>query len=343
MEQLAASFATLLALLASAGAGASEDERSCERALALANDGRLAALLQRPAPPVEGDEERLKAGDPERWGSAAGSYTLERGDGTKQRLLAVSQGGTCHSTGLARDDGVALELEPLVEADENFGLDTVPLRIDGEWYALAFWHDRWRFTPLALGRLEAQRLVPLCRFGSTGEVRREAVAPADPVCSAFLESRIDHVDWQPVDDDEIPASPLPAHDASRAELEWRGLGPRTTWKLLYESAAGCGMKYEWLALDASTPDGNALDTASATGRALFPEIRGEKHPNGPWWLDGVFVYDARTWFAGQPQWGDTDVGDYAVYRVDAEGLGVQCRYRHLPQFRIERGAPVAGE
>jgi hypothetical protein len=329
----------LLPLLACGqAAAAGSDERACERALALANDGRLAAALLRPAPSQPGDDERWKRGDPQRWGYVAGAYAIARSDGSHQRLLAVEQGGSCHSLGLALDDGSELTLEPLVQPEETFGLDLVPLRIDGEWFALAVSRDRGRFAPLALGRLEARRLVPLCRFEATGEVRRVQAAAADPVCSAFIAAQVDAGEWQPVDDEEIPAKRVAAHEAARAGLDWHGLGPRTTWKLVHESGAGCGMSYEWLALDSGTVE-PALDVASATGRALFPEVERERFAHGPWRLDGVFVHEARTWFAGQPQWGETVLGDYAVYRVDSDGVHMQCRYRHLPQVRLVREPP----
>ena len=309
-----------------------DDERLCARALALANEGGLADTIVRPVAASEGDVARWRS-DPERWGYIAGTYALDRRGGTTQRLFAVEQGGTCRSTGLVRDDFTHLTLEPLVESDEGFGLDTVPARIDGTWVALAVWRDRWRFTPLALGRIDADGLVPLCRFEATGEVRREVVSPGGAICDALVAGRVEHVEWQAVPDDAMPATHLPAHDALRAELDWSGLGPRTTWKLRYESAAACGMTYEWLALDASTEEGAAIDTETPAGRALFPAVEEEVFRRGPWWIDAVFVHGARAWLAGQPQWGETKVGDYAVYRIDQEGMRVECRYRHAPRFR----------
>lgn len=319
-----------------------DDERLCERVLALANDDALDGAFVAAVPAADVDEALVEQWREEGYANVAGAYDVLRGDGTSLRLLSLDGGGTCHSYDLAFADGTKVSFDPLVEDDEGFGLDVVPLRLDGTSLALAYHGDRWSFAPLALVRLEPGASVPLCRFAATGAVHRVRVdsGPDDPVCAAVRDGGVREVEWNEVADEAAqPELPLPFHQVDRAELDWFGDGaPLTTWRFAYQSGAGCGMDYRFLALAAAAPGSRAIDTSSAAGAALFPTVEGERVPIGAWRLDGVFVRDGRTWFAGQPQWGTTKRGDYAVYRVDRDGVNVQCRYRHLPQFRIETRA-----
>lgn len=333
-------------VLALAGASAAEaDERLCQRVLALANDGALEGAFA-VAGPANDVDPALAA----RWQEAgyagvagvAGAYDIARADGRALRLYSIDGGGTCHSYDLAFADGTSISFDPLVEDDETFGLDTVPMLIDGTSVALAWYGDRWTLSPLALVRLEPGAAVPLCRFATTGDVRRVRVGDGsdDRVCAAVRNGSTEPVEWSPVEDrSEVPEALGGVEELASAAPDWFGDGhPRATWLIGDESGAGCGTTYRWLALAGTDAGPPVIDTTSAAGRALYPRVEHERVANGPWLLDGVFAFAGRAWFAGQPQWGATKRGDYAVYRVDPDGVHAQCQYRRLPQFRIERRA-----
>ena len=176
--------------------------------------------------------------------------------------------------------------------------------------------------------------------GAYDIARADGDGPDDRVCAAVRDGTTEPVESSPVEDrSEVPEALGGVEELASAAPDWFGDGhPRATWLIGDESGAGCGTTYRWLALAGTDAGPPVIDTTSAAGRALYPRVEHERVANGPWLLDGVYAFAGRAWFAGQPQWGAAHRGEYAVYRVDPDGVHAQCRYRHLTQFRIGRRA-----
>ena len=302
-------------------ADADADRRLCARVLDLHDNGLLRGMLAEPS---------REPGQPSR-------HELRRADGTIQHMRSIVSDGTCYSVYLARGDDSEVTMPTLVSPSQSPTLDSSPVQVDGEWLVVFFDGNRWVFEPYAVGRLTPEGTAePLCSFAPTGEVVR-TVAPGDDdaACLALRDGEVEDVAWDESEhDDERPESVVAPHGAAHALLDWFGDGtPRFIWRITHQTG-GCAVDFQLLAL--ADPDGppTTLDETSPAGSSLFRPVEGEYLARGAWWLDRVFTWNGRAWFAGQPAWGKTTIGDYAVYRLDRDGVHAQCSYRYAPQLRI---------
>lgn len=316
------------------------DDRLCLAALQLINRDELGNTFLPLRTPAIDERSKQLAYETRTEEIIVGAYEFDLNATMRRRLWLVRQGGSCDSTGLRVPDGEALAIDQrMIDESLDHGLHTRLATVAGEVVAVVFTSDPWNFTPLALARWQDDRLVPTCAFAASGVKRVQVSAPADPVCSAFIGHEVQVTDWQEVTESEFPESPIGGliDAAARAELDWTGEGKkRATWWLSYFSGAGCGMTYQWIALDNSSAERSAVDDRSNLAGALFAKTPGRFWQRRPWNIDSVFTYQERAWLAGQPQQEDIKKYNYAVYSFDRDGAHVQCRYHLLPQYEIEQ-------